>query len=151
MPIFKDYQIILCRTTDFHKQSRIIMIPITEEEEVEIDAKLNREKADVIFEKQCGKLKVAIKPRDIQFYGEIDFSDTSEDLDEIDKAKWFESLEEGSVPVPSDYDYNTHCCYSPINKFRYTETFYPSILVRYKHACLGKPERVVIFKATYNG
>lgn len=142
MPVFKDYQTIVCHIDSSVKQSRIMMIPITEEEEQILDK-------HIVLEKHCGQLTFNIKPNDVQFYGEIDFSDVSEDLDQIDKAKWFTLLDNDSVHIPSDYDYNTHCCYSPITSYRWTETFVPSLLVRYKHACLGKPSRVVIFKYTH--
>lgn len=139
MPIFTEYQVIICHTISIHRQERILMIPINEEEELLLDKgkTLNIDR---------GKLRLSIAPKDVQFYGEIDFTEGSDDLEEIDTAKWFVNPSIPNVCIPSDYDYKTHTCNSPLKAYRWYDTCSPAKIVKYKHACLGKPERVLIFK-----
>ena len=116
----------------------IIMIPITEDDEKQLDkGSLHIIKGDQEF---------VILPDKIICYGKIDFSNNSEDLDTISNMNWLDHLILRGVTVPSDYNYEEHSCCPPGKYIRYYDTTNPAVIVKYAHACLGKPERCCIFK-----
>lgn len=114
------------------------MISITEEDEKNLDkGSLHAIRGDKEF---------FILSNNVICYGEIDFSNYSEDLDVISNMDWLDHLTLRGVIVPSDYNYEEHCCYPPGKYIRYYDTTNPAIVTKYAHACLGKPERCCIFK-----
>lgn len=139
MPIFKDYH-ILTSIPQIKGIKRIIMTYITEEEEKELD-----NIGDGCIELDRGNTTFTITGRSIYCYGEVNF-ESEEDLNTIDSFRFLGHLQEKGVSVPTDYDYKEHCCYSPTRRYRHTETFKPSVLAKYSHGRLGKPERIVLFK-----
>ena len=143
MPVFTEYQIIISRIIDMHTKHCIVIAPITEEQELKID---NAETINI----QTQVVKFVINPNKVIFYGNIDFSESSEDMDTLSEVSWLNTFERG-ISIPSDYNYKEHVCNSPINVCRYTQTFRPEVLTKYKYACLGKPDRCVIFNHIING
>lgn len=85
-----------------------------------------------------------IHKNNIYCYGEIDLNPDSEDSEQISSFSFLDYLTVG-VKTPSDYHYDTHECHSPNPHHRWTETFDPAVLVRYAHAALSKPKRIVLF------
>lgn len=144
MPIFTDYQIIVSRIIDLHTKHCVIMAPITEEQELEID------NAESICIKN-NNVAFSIMPNKVIFYGEIDFTAGSEDMDTLSEVNWLSDFIERGICVPSDYNFDEHCCNSPLPLYRYTQTFRPEVLTKYKYACLGKPQRIVIFNHNIHG
>lgn len=114
------------------------MIPISEKEEKALD------NGNLVCER--GGFKYSIDSSHVICYGEIDFSDNSEDFQVISAMNWLDHLTQQGIAVPSDYNYKEHCCYSPIKCYRYYDTTNPAIVSQYAHACLGKPQRVCIFR-----
>ncbi len=132
------YQVICSHSTSRIKKELIVIIPITEKEEKQLDKGfLQTTRDDQTFN---------IHSNDIVCYGDIDFSTGSDDYNAIERMKWLDYLGVKGICVPSDYDYETHCCYSPERFARYTETFNPAVLAQYIHGRLGKPQRCCIFK-----
>lgn len=114
------------------------MIPISEDEEHNLD----RGGLHAIRDNQ----EFFILSKNVICYGEIDFSNSSEDMDTIANMNWLDHLNFQGIPVPSDYNYEEHCCCPPGKYIRYYDTTNPAIVVRYAHGCLGKPKRCCIFK-----
>lgn len=138
MPTRTDYYVITSRSFSSANKELIVMIPISEEEETKLD------KGHLCCER--GNIKFDIYASDIICYGEIDFSNNSDDLKVISTMNWLDHLSLHGICVPSDYNYEEHCCYSPIKTFRYYDTMNPAIVARYVHAYLGKPQRCCLFR-----
>ncbi len=115
------------------------MIPISEKEELAID------KGILVKDLGDNFIKV-IEKSNIICYGGINFKSGSDDYNVLQNMNWLDDLGVQGLTVPSDYNYEEHCCYPPENRVRYYETFNPAVICQYKHAMLGKPERCCIFK-----
>jgi len=132
------YQVICCHSINKYENELVVMIPISEEEEKKLDSGfLMTNKGNASFK---------IHSTDIICYGNIDFHTNSDDFYAIENMKWLDFLIGLGICVPSDYNYDEHCCYSPIKRARYYDTTNPAVISQYKHAVLGKPERCCIFR-----
>ena len=132
------YQSICYHFIDKRECESIVMIPITESEEKQLD--------DGFLQTKKGDQQFTIDRKDIICYGEIDFHTNSDDYSTIENMKWLDYLGFQGLCLPSDYNYEEHACYPPNNRLRYYETFNPAVVAQYKHAYLGKPKRCCIFK-----
>jgi len=123
-----------------------IMTYITEDEERALD---NKESIEI----DRGSRHFTINPHDVYCYGEIDFHNGSEDYKELAKLKFLSHLCFCGVWLEANYDYDKHCCYSPINRKQWYDTTRPEVLAQYTHGILGKPKRTIIFnhKSAING
>jgi hypothetical protein len=131
-------QVISCRSISKTEKEIILIAAITEEQEKQLDKGfLKYEDDDCIF-----KIDSSCKP----IYGPIDFHTGSDDYCVLETMNWLDHLTGVGVIIPSDYNYEEHCCYSPLKKARFYDTTNPAKVAQYKHACLGKPERVCIFR-----
>ena len=139
MPSDRAYYVMSSHFSNNKGKESIIMIPITEDEE----HKLDKGSLNVVRDNQ----KFLISSDNIICYGDIDFSNSSEDMDVISGMNWLNHLSLQGIVVPSDYDYENHCCYPPGKYIRYYDTTNPAIVAQYAHGCLGKPERCCIFKS----
>lgn len=138
MPIFKDYYVLISRKGMNYKE-QIIMTHITEEEEQKLD-----NGKEIILKRDNISFHITIN--NTYCYGEVDFNKGSDDCEQIATFNFLNYLNEKGICIPSDYDYEHHVCNSPINKYRWTETWNPDDLARYAHGCLNKPNRIVLFK-----
>ena len=132
------YQVICSRSINKLESELIIMIPISEKEELAIDNGFLQTTRD--------GFTFSIDKSTVICYGEIDFSTNSDDFDVIQDMNWLDHLDSIGIPVPADYDYKEHCCYSPNKFYRYYDTTNPAVITQYIHGRLGKPERCCIFK-----
>lgn len=112
---------------------------LTEDEENTIDT----------LERGCLKLDrgnrtFTIKGTQIYCYGEIDLT-KQEDIDNINNLGFLDYLGGVGKRIPANYDYFTHTAKSPIRKYLFTEVFTPIEIVKFVHASLNKPKRVIIF------
>lgn len=121
-----------------------IMTYLTKEEEVALD---NKETIEITR----GFRKFRIAPRDVYCYGEIDFHTGSEDYKELTKLKFLSHLCFCGIWIEANYDYDKHCCYSPIKRKQWYDTTRPEVLSQYTHGILGKPRRCVIFTHKFIG
>lgn len=137
MPITQNYR-ILSSDRMSNKPNKNYLTYITEEEENKID-----NLRDEVFVLERGDRTFKIRKRQIYGYGEIDFN-KEEDAILVEKFKFLDSYILG-VPYPSNYDYETHTCLSPKRKVMWTETVSPLNIIKYAHASLNKPKRVIIF------
>jgi hypothetical protein len=114
------------------------MIPLSEKEEAALDK-------EFLVTKKSG-FRFTIDKSNVICYGEIDFHDDSDDFNVIQGMNWLDYIGALGVCVPSDYNYDEHCCNSPNNKVRYYDTTNPAIIAQYVHGVLGKPKLCCIFK-----
>lgn len=141
------YQVICSRSITKLERELIVMIPITEKEELALDnGCLITDKGDQSFCINNNK-----EQRDVIAYGEIDFNEDSDDYDVLQTMKFLDHLGALGISVPADYSYKEHCCYSPLKRYRTYDTTNPAIVLQYKHALLGKPQRCCIFKEKVYG
>ena len=139
MITIKDYVSLISLISEkSKKKANIIMTWINEEEKKRIKSGLTTVlvRNNVVF-------KVNIV--DVYCYGKVDLSTESDDYYDIDEFNWFNSREVHPASIPANYDYNTHTCKSNTKRYKTYDTTSPARLVQYYHACLGKPERIVIF------
>lgn len=118
------------------------MIPISEEEEEQID---NIKNHIIVFTRGNKEFSVSIK--DIYCYGEVDFNDDNT-LNQIENFKFLDFLEGNGVHIFSNYDYNTHSCMSDKKYLLHTETWSPAFLAKMAHGYLNKPARILLFNQT---
>lgn len=114
------------------------MTYITEAEELELD------KGKQLILKR-GNRNFTVDKNNIYCYGNVDFSEGSDDMKQIATFSFLDYLGAVGIHIPSDYHYDTHECHSPLRCYRWTETWRPEVLAKYAHGCLGKPERIVLF------
>ncbi len=138
MPVLGGYQVICSRSINKMEQESIIMIPITEKEEKSLDngyLHWVREEGEFVIDNTN-------KP----IYGNIDFNTNSDDYNVIENMNWLDYRITLGIHVPSNYDYKEHCCYSDTKRYKTYDTLNPAVVTQYKHALMGKPERVCIFR-----
>ena len=149
LPINKELKKIVLRSDmpfyimtpdyDREKRRRFIIAPLTEQQEEDLDNNkvINLIRGDVIF---------TIGPNDVEYYGIIDFSDDSADMDVLATAHWFNTSDIIGTWIPSNYNYEEHIALSDLAIPRIYDTCKPEIIAQYGHGCIGKPERCIIFK-----
>lgn len=140
MPISKDYHIVNINRNNRSSKELIVMTHISKQEEDLLDEgkdiKVNR-----------GNRTFDVTARNLYCYGEVDFSDGSDDLMKINTFNFLNHLNNFTgVSICSDYDYEHHECHSPIKEYRWTHTWQPARLCQYAHGCLNKPKRIVLFR-----
>lgn len=138
MPTKSGFITIACHSINKTQIESVIMIPITEKEEQELDNGVLhyvRENIDIVIDSKS-------KP----IYGEIDFHTNSDDYKVLETMDWLDYITLCGIHVPANYNYEEHCCYSPIRRYKTYDTVNPAVVAQYKHAFIGKPQRVCIFK-----
>ena len=138
MPIKQTFAVMSSHIIDKGNSLSVIMTHITQEEEELLDAK-----KEIIINR--GDRTFVLDQSNLYCYGSIEFNNNSKDLDTIEQFPFLDYLGPVGIRIPSDYDYNTHTCRSPINSYRTTETWNPVDVCQYAHGYLGKPEKVAIF------
>lgn len=91
-------------------------------------------------------IKYKIKQSSIICFGTIDLSTDSDDYYDIEDLDLLAAATE-PFHMPSPYDYKTHATVlsDTGRSYRYTETYNGAQVAQYLHACIGKPERILIF------
>lgn len=138
LPIRSDYR-VLCSNKNSGTIRRTIMIPISEQEEKNID-----NIGDSTLKFKRGAMSFSVRMKDIYCYGEVDFT-SREDLNQIDSFNFLDYLGAKGISIYSKYDYKTHSCKAPNRRFLWTETWHPSVVAQMAHGYLGKPQRILLF------
>lgn len=125
---------VISRFMSFGTRYAVVIIPITEEEEVIID----NGRGIVI-----GNGNIFIDPSFTYCYGELNFNN-DDDIDIINACSWI--TESKGETIPAHYDYETHTCESINLSIGIQETFDNLKLIMYAHGCIGKPKRSLVFK-----
>lgn len=142
MPITKNYRILTYDNRNKVKREITVMTYISEEEESHID------KGETLLLTR-GDRHLTVEVRRVYCYGEVDFSTGSDDFNQIDTFSFLDYLTGFTgLPIYANYDYKTHTCRIPEHKLYWAETWSPAIVAQYAHGCLGKPQRIVLFKMT---
>lgn len=140
MSVNTDFQ-ILTSLIKSNKKEQVILSYLSEEDE-----KLLDKNSPIIITR--GNHTFNITKNQVYCYGDVDFSEDSDDLYEIDNFKFLDSIGAYGIKIPSNYNYDTHSCSSPFKYYMYKETWSPAELTRYHHGCLGKPNKIILFKRT---
>lgn len=143
MPITEGYRVICSRSINKTERESVIMIPITEKEEHNLD--------NGYLHWVRGSYEFIIEPANKPIYGLIDFTTNSDDYHVLETMNWLDWVTGFGIVIPANYDYEHHCCYSPIKIAKTYDTSNPAKVAQYLHGCLGKPERVCIFKRKQYG
>ena len=138
LPTCQDYR-ILCSSINGNTVRSTIMIPISEQEEKNID---NIKDSTLKFHRN--NMSFSVKMKDIYCYGEVDFTN-KDDLNQIDSFDFLEHLGASGIHIYSQYDYKTHSCKTFNKKLLWTETWRPSVVAQMTHGYLGKPQRILLF------
>lgn len=138
LPVRKDYYGINTWKS-MGRTIAVVMTSITEEEENSID---HNEDLGITR----GGVYFRVKPKNIYCYGEVDFSDGSDDLYTVDTFDWTDHCIEKGLPVYSNYDFKTHTCQSDLKRPRWHDSFSCAKVAQQAYAFIGKPKRIVIFK-----
>lgn len=138
LPTCQDYR-ILCSSISGRTVRSTIMIPISEQEEKNID-----NIRDSILKFQRCNMSFSVRMKDIYCYGEVDFTN-KEDLNQIDSFNFLDHLGATGIHIWSQYDYKTHSCKAHNKKLLWTETWHPSVVAQMAHGYLGKPQRILLF------
>lgn len=137
-PIMTDMVIVDYRIKDkvCHK---ILMAPITEREEFILDS-------EDFIELNIRDRNVVIPKKKVYFYGSIDFTEGSNDLDTIRDMNLIIRDGMQGVCIPAYYNYNEHIAVSTGKTILYYDTLRTDVILKYKHGCLGKPEKVIVWQ-----
>lgn len=140
MPIFNDYMVISTPITSNTKDYTIFTYITKEEED-----SLSKGQPITITR---GDKTLTVNKGSCMFWGSMDFTKDSDDCQTIDKYDLV-GAKIKDIIIPANYDYNSHTCKTPqlIGKYLFTTANTSSQVLRYKHGCLNKPERVILFKS----
>lgn len=129
---------MICRTegVGVHKEcNRIGIAVLTDEQERDLDKHTS-------IDLNLGNRTIKINSDNLICYGDVDFTTNSSDYNQVAKLIKNDII----AHIPTDYNYNLHCCISPNKSYRTVETTDVSRIVQYFHGKLGKPKKVIIFK-----
>lgn len=129
---------ILCRTKELGQESKIIMIPISEEDENRID----KEKVYKIKNETNSYL---VENKNILIYGEVSLNE--DDINVLDRLNIIP--EEGGV-IYSNLDLKTGELIVEGDYPKEYPTFDPVLWFEYNYMLLGNPNRILIFKCPKN-
>ena len=121
------------------REYAIVMIPITEAEELRLDKRES-------FGKEISGRIFPLGPANVKYYGEINFHTGSGDYTTLEGSRLFFSMPFQGAIVPGNYDYEQHICYSDNKKPKWFDTVNAALICQYAHGVLNKPRRVAILE-----
>ena len=138
---------------------QLIMIPISDEDENNIDIIMNNKEGIHNIIKSTNIQDFEISKNNILAYGHINLKDNSKDFLSLETLKLHNFNIHKGIKIPNNYDYINHCCYiekgkrpnylnSPtlqMDGIDWTSTTNIAKVIQYNHGMLGKPNKVVIF------
>ena len=138
IPVFGEIASITCRSDKLGKYS-VNITGITEEQELALDNGKH-------IELRRDGLVYNVNPKKVFCYGNIDFHTNSEDFETLNTFDWLDDSKDPCY-LPTMYNYDKHCGYAKdkIHGWLWTETYDNARVAQWKHACIGKPERSIIF------
>ena len=138
MPVYTDYVIVHWKAID-KRIRKIFMAPITDEDELILD------EGRAIFVEINGR-NVKLTNKSVICYGCVDFGSDSSDMDFIRNLGWCEGDCFRGTALPSRYNYKNHTAVGNLHGVLWFDTCRTDDVLRYKHGCLGKPKRIVVWK-----
>lgn len=139
MPIFKDYHLLSSHKEIGQHKIMIYMTYITKEDEELLD---NNKELELVR----GNLKFKVNLNNTYCYGEVDFHNGSDDMYDIEDFNFLDYLNTSGIHIRNGYDYENHECTSVEQRCGWTETWNPAIVAQFAHGCLGKPDRIILFR-----
>ena len=115
------------------------MAPISDEDEQLLD-----DNKRILVEINGRMVKLTSK--DVICYGSIDFTHDSIDMDFIRGLELFMTDSIRGVAIPSRYSYKNHTALGTDRGILYYDTVRFDVILKYKHGCLGKPKKIVLWK-----
>ena len=120
------------------KKILIIMSPITEQEEKDID-KAEKLTGAIYYKKADGKI---VEAKNIYLYGEVDFTNK----DDIALIKKFNLIDEEGAFIKTNFDF-TNGNFTTVDKKSMDSITYNSLLwFKYCYCLIGKPTRIIVYK-----
>lgn len=117
------------------------MAPITEKQEYLLD---EADSLDIVID----GVTRTIDKRSIYFYGKINFDEDGNDMAIAENMELIPIIDTRGYSIPSRYNYNKHTAIGNEKGPYHYDTIRTDLVLKYKHGCLGKPERVVVWKDT---
>lgn len=115
----------------------VVMVGITPKQEEALD---NGETITVTKKDHLRSFDFVISPKQVYCYGEVDFSNDSEDKKHIEDFKFLDNLGAGGYPIDSfNYDKGVFIG-------GWYNTWNPFVVCQLAHCYIGKPKRVAIFR-----
>lgn len=120
------------------KKILVVMHPITEQEEKDID-KAEKLTGAIYYKKADGKI---VEAKNIYLYGEVDFTNK----DDIELIKKFNLIDEEGAFIKTNFDF-TNGNFTTIDKKSMDSITYNSLLwFKYCYYLIGKPTRIIVYK-----
>lgn len=141
----KQYREICVVYSNFDRYAGItavLLTYLTEEEEQELEEK------QVITITRKNK-EYTIYNRSIYCFGDVDFSNNSDDYCDIAELNILSNLTFSGIRIPANYDYGNNSVTSNTNYVKWYDTVYIEDIIQYCHGLLGKPKKVLLFKYVY--
>lgn len=138
LPTYTDYVIVHWKTVD-KKVRKIFMAPITYEDELILD-----DGKPIFIE--INERNVRLTNKSVICYGCVDFDTDSSDMAFVRNLRWCEGDGFRGTAMPSRYNYKNHTAVGDAHGMFWFDTCKSDDILRYKHGCLGKPERIVVWK-----
>jgi len=139
---YRDICVIYSNFDRYAGITAILLTYLTEEEEQELEEK------QVITINRKNK-EYTIYNRSIYCFGDVDFSNSSDDYYDIAELNILSNLTFAGIKIPANYDYINNSIKSDTNYVKWYDTVYIEDVVQYCHGLLGKPKKVLLFKYNY--
>lgn len=128
---------ILCRSNVTNYRGDVIMEPITEEIEINID------NSKELYGRTCYKKDdIVIDNNFIYMYGTIDFNNE----EDINIIKRYNFIDDNGGYIPKGFNFNDGTVTVINNNKIDAITFNPVEWFKYHYCLLGKPERIIVYK-----
>lgn len=135
-------QTTLYRSDGISGKYKVVLAKLTKAEEDEID---NYYKTHGVY-LYTKNGKFVAKDKNIISYGELNIN-SKEDINFIRDKHLMDSIQD--IYIPLGYDYNTNQIVYDIKDGKYYKNRLigdPLEWFKYKHGCIGKPKRIIIYK-----
>ncbi len=118
--------------------NKIILTYLTDEEEARLEAQ-----EDITITR--GDLEFTIRTSLLYAYGNLDLTPKSELLKQMHDAPWLNRVYVRHF-MPSNYNFETHTSVANSKLGNWFDTDNPATFMPFLWNCIGRPEKVVIFK-----
>ena len=118
--------------------NRIILTHLTDEEEAHLEAE-----EDIVIVR--GDIDFTIRHSLLYAYGDLNLNPGSELLKQMHDADWLNKVYVKHF-MPTNYDFETHTSVGDTKLGGWYDTANPVTFMPFLWNCLGRPEKVVIFK-----
>lgn len=129
---------VLSRFKKINSEFHLIMLPLTDEQEIEIEENDKLGLKDVFIDEKGNN----INKSNIYFYGELNMENDN-DLNYIEYAN---IINNDFVRIPININYKDGIVTTVNGIVKYYDTNNPFKWFRYNHLLIGKPKKIIVFK-----